>query len=711
LPAPAFNPLRAIPVGDRERLEVDITAIRAGRTWRPAAGRSTLLVDGHLLGVDAGDRLQVFAALRRPMPAHNPGEFDFADHARADGQLSVLRANYPDCVTVLARGAAWSPRRWLGRLRARGDELLASRLTVSRHPLASAILLGERNLLSAERTESFLTTGSIHLLVVSGLHVAILASALFFGMRMGLLPRRMSLLAIGALVVLFALATGGRPPVVRAVVLVLIVIAAKLSGRRAWSFNALAAAAIVVLVMNPADLFRVGVQLSFLAVAALMWIAGFLPRPSTDPLDRLIAASRTWPNRAARWCGRYYWQLTLASAVVWLVCLPLVMARFHLFTPIAVVVGPLLWAPMAVALLAGFGVLVFGWILPPVGEALSHLCDLCCGLLQRGVDWAAGVERGHSWVAGPETWWLAGFYAGLAMLLAFPRIRPPVRWRLGLLAAWILLGLAPVFMTSDDERLRCTFIAVGHGSSVLVELPHGQTVLYDAGGLASPHAAARSIAATLWSRGQTHVDAVVLSHADVDHYNALPELLDRFTVGAIFVSPVMFEQESAALAELQAALAQKDIPVREVYAGDSLATQSATRIEVLHPPRTGVLGSDNANSIVLLIEHRGRKILLPGDLESPGIDDVMAERPLDCDLLMAPHHGSSRSDPPGFAAWSTPDWLVISGGDEADAAQVAAAYTNVGAQVRHTARHGAIEATIAAEGIEVTTFRAGGGEN
>jgi competence protein ComEC len=355
--------------------------------------------------------------------------------------------------------------------------------------------------------------------------------------------------------------------------------------------------------------------------------------------------------------------------------------------------------------------LVIGWILPPVGEALSHLCDLCCGLLQRGVDWAAGVERGHSWVAGPETWWLAGFYAGLAMLLAFPRIRPPVRWRLGLLAAWILLGLAPVFMTSDDERLRCTFIAVGHGSSVLVELPHGQTVLYDAGGLASPHAAARSIAATLWSRGQTHVDAVVLSHADVDHYNALPELLDRFTVGAIFVSPVMFEQESAALAELQAALAQKDIPVREVYAGDSLATQSATRIEVLHPPRTGVLGSDNANSIVLLIEHRGRKILLPGDLESPGIDDVMAERPLDCDLLMAPHHGSSRSDPPGFAAWSTPDWLVISGGDEADAAQVAAAYTNVGAQVRHTARHGAIEATIAAEGIEVTTFRAGGGEN
>ena len=74
-----------------------------------------------------------------------------------------------------------------------------------------------------------------------------------------------------------------------------------------------------------------------------------------------------------------------------------------------------------------------------------------------------------------------------------------------------------------------------------------------------------------------------------------------------------------------------------------------------------MLGRDNANSILLAVEFAGRRILLPGDLESPGIERVMADPPLDCDVLLAPHHGSEQSDPPGFAAWCTPEWVVMSG--------------------------------------------------
>ena len=73
------------------------------------------------------------------------------------------------------------------------------------------------------------------------------------------------------------------------------------------------------------------------------------------------------------------------------------------------------------------------------------------------------------------------------------------------------------------------------------------------------------------------------------------------------------------------------------------------------------MGRDNANSILLPVEYAGRRILLPGDLESPGIERVMADPPLDCDVLLAPHHGSEQSDPPGFAAWSSPEWVVMSG--------------------------------------------------
>jgi competence protein ComEC len=128
-------------------------------------------------------------------------------------------------------------------------------------------------------------------------------------------------------------------------------------------------------------------------------------------------------------------------------------------------------------------------------------------------------------------------------------------------------------------------------------------------------------------------------------------------------------------------------------------------MEVLHPLPRGVAGSDNANSIVLEINYCGKRILLPGDLESPGLEDVLDEEPRDCDCVMAPHHGSLRSNPRGFAAWSTPEWVVISGGYERDLDKVIAAYQTNAASVLHTARDGAVRVTLDREQIRVQSWR------
>ena len=97
-------------------------------------------------------------------------------------------------------------------------------------------------------------------------------------------------------------------------------------------------------------------------------------------------------------------------------------------------------------------------------------------------------------------------------------------------------------------------------------------------------------------------------------------------------------------------------------------------------------------------------MLLPGDLETPGLEDVIAELPYDCDVLMAPHHGSRRSDPPGFAAWSTPEWVVISGGADADA-EVEQTYAAGGAKVLNTGKLGAIEFELGRDQLAASTFR------
>ena len=97
------------------------------------------------------------------------------------------------------------------------------------------------------------------------------------------------------------------------------------------------------------------------------------------------------------------------------------------------------------------------------------------------------------------------------------------------------------------------------------------------------------------------------------------------------------------------------------------------------------------------MEYAERRMLLPGDLESPGLDDLMAELPYDCDILLAPHHGSQRSDPPGFAAWSTPEWVVISGGGGDDIRTVAETYKRAGARVLPTNENGTVRFNICAK--------------
>lgn len=705
IPAGRFDPLRALPTYDRSRLSVRVARARDAAHWQDASGRATLTVNGHLLGVHSGDRLRVFARLSAPRRAANPGEFDIAEHARADRKLCQLWADYPDCVSVIAPAGMPGPFDVIDRMRMAGDRLLWQHLSHERSGLAAAVLLGLREQLEPARTERFLTTGTVHLLAISGLHVGILASLLFLFMRLGLFGQRTSLAAVALLTVGYALLTDAQPPVVRAAIMVLVLCWALWRYRIVSPFNLLAAAALVVLVMNPADLFRTGPQLSFLAMITIFWIGPrIFRRREQDPLDRLIARTRPWPQRMTRNFVRWAWRATLLTAMIWAVLLPLVLTRFHVLSLVALALNPILWLPVAGALFFGFGVLLFGWLVPPLASLCGGVCDGSLAVLETAVDWASRLPGGHVWVAGPNGWWLAVFYAALAFVIAMPRLVPPRRWCVGLVCAWIGVGLGASWLKQSDRQLACTFLSVGHGCAVVVELPDGKTLLYDVGRLGAPYGASRAVAGHLWSRGIHHIDAVVLSHADIDHFNGLPGLLDQFSVGVVYTSPMMFEEESASLTALSQALAEAKVPVVEIQAGDRLSTDEC-RIDVWHPTREGVLDSDNANSVVLSIEYQGRRIMLPGDLESLGLDYLFAEEPYDTDVLLAPHHGSPRSDPPGFAAWSTPEWIVISGGHNDNVARIAQAYERQGGEVLDTAHEGAVTVTVANGELGVTTMR------
>lgn len=712
-PAPPPTPLRTIPKAESCELLLWITAVRDGPAYRPASGWATLDVAGRLDTIQAGDRLRVLAQGARPAPPLNPGEFDFSRHERSRRVSCRLFADLPECVQLLSRGPAWSPRRWLAEIRSGGAAMLRRYIAPERATLASAILLGTREQLDPDRNEGYLVTGTIHILSISGLHVGILAAGFFVLLRRSRVQRGLVLAATAALTIGYAFLTDLEPPIVRASILVVAICWATWLGRTDSGTNALAAAGILVLAWCPASLFQTGPQLSFLAVATMVAFQPLLMRHVTnDPLERLIATTRPWIVRLARRLGSFLWRIWLTGALIWLVSLPLVWKQYNLISPVALVLNFLMWIPVSVAMYAGMGTLVLGSLWPLAGRLCGLACDWALSLMEQlitsGRDWPGS----YTWLAAPPVWWIAIFYMTVGFFTAFPPVRPSRRWLGALLALW----LAAAFLLSSSNGtafvkqrpLVCHFVSVGHGICTLVELPSGRKLLYDAGRTGSPLTGVRPISAVLWSRGIKHLDALVISHADADHFNAIPDLLDRFSVGAIYVSPIMFEDLPPAVKELHDAIVRSGVPIREIYAGQRLAG-GETAIEVLHPPRKGVIGSDNANSIVLKIDNGGRRILLTGDLEPPGLQDVLAEEPLDCDLVLAPHHGSPRSDPGGFADWATPEFVVISGsrslGDIPTIERVKDSFRVRGAEVLHTAEDGCIRVVIARSGLQVTTYR------
>jgi len=715
LNAPPPTPLRAIPGNEQSRLQLELTAIRDGRNWRAARGTCQLTADGHLLDIRAGDTLQVFGQLARPSPPLNPGEFDFAAFARADGRLARLNSAAPDSVIVKSRGRWWFPSNLLDEARSRTQQLVRQMVGPKRAGLAAAILLGDRSGLSFDATEPYLQTGTVHVLVVSGMNVAILAAGLIALMRVGWLPRKVGLAVIIAVVIGYALLTNAEPPVVRAAVLGVAVCAAAWTGRRGVALNVLFGSAIIVLAINPNDLFRAGPQLSFLAVAVLVWLGTWpaVRRLATpNSIESLEAAARPWPARALRWSFAAVQLSLLVSLVISLTALPLVLSQFHIVSPIAVVISPLIAAVVFVTMWSGFLMVLCGWILPPLGLAFGAVCSLFLALLEWIVDVSASVPYGHFWAPGPAWWWLAVFYAGLIAAMVWGRHALPRRWQAAALAAWIVVGLMPPLARGFTRNgLEASFVSVGHGACVLLEGPGGESLLYDAGALGPPEYATQTIASYLWDRGLMRLDGIVISHADIDHYNAVPGLLERFRVGAVYVSPVMFQSFGSSdppggVKLLRAAIDRAGVPIREIWAGNALRVGPEVAVHVLHPPRRGIIGSDNANSITLAVEYGATRMLLPGDLESPGLDDLMAERPYNCDILLAPHHGSRRSDPPGFAAWSRPEWVVVSSGGGDDIEPVRHTYGRAGARVFSTNDVGAIAFRVAPQGnLRFATWR------
>lgn len=626
-----------------------------------------------------GARVRVIGKLRQPRRAGNPGEVDSRALYRRRGITHTMTLDHPDHAVVVAEPSWWSPHALAYAVHVQFHKLVGSRMARDRAAILGATLLGERGNLSHDQRARFVRSGTVHLLVVSGLHVGLLAGAVVIFLRiLGLEPRKAW--AVGAAIaIVYLFVTGLQPSVLRATVMLVV--------------YALGASALVSLAISPGDVAELGFQLSYLSVLGIFVFAPAfkLFKPLT-PSER---ATRGISGRAMNWLGGS----VRASLGVGVCTWPLLVYTVHVLSP--VMVASNLFAAPLLALMLVLGLLTPLAAIPGLGAALAWALSMLAGLLDTLAGGLAAVPYGHLFLPAPAVWWLAGYYALLPLMMILPRLRTPRVAGAALWLMWLCILPASTLMASDGPGpVRMTALDVGQGQCVVIEVPDGPCVVLDCGSTSLGASGERVLAPYLWSRGRGRIDALIISHADADHVNGLPQLFERFPVGVVYVSETFADDETGAA--LLAWLTER-ADVRLLRRGDELELAPRLRMRCLWPDIAWAHGlmntreQRNDGGLVLELQAGPSRVLLPSDVETHGMAGVLPLTPR-ADVVFAPHQGSAVDGLPDMLRRWQPAHVVVSARESFPADSAMQAFTASGAAVWKTWQHGAITFELGADG-------------
>ncbi len=543
---------------------------------------------------------------------------------------------------TVGAGSSGAPRWWPARLGQAMGERIALLFDGETAPFLAAILTGDKSGLREEALSDLSEAGLYHILAVSGMHCGFLLVLLRWLMGR---HRRRLLAGVSALaLVCYALLTGGRPSVVRACVMLLFLLIAPLFGRQSDGPTSLLTALALILAANPFAAASVGLQLSFGAMAGILWVTPRLYRTLTGEGKHgrgfhytAIGFSTTMGALVLTvpLSGYYFGTLPLVSPVSNLLCL---------------------WAAGAV-FLTGAAALAVGTLIPPLGPVVSWVPAVLVRYLLWAAHLLAGLPGHAVYFANPYLkYWLA--FAYLLFALAYlPRQKGRRKYALAaVLAALTLAVTVHLGNRRYGSDLDAVMLDVGQGQCVLLA-SRGRFALADCGSGSSWYSAGGIAADHLMSLGCRRLDYLILTHYDSDHVNGVPVLLSRLEVGEL-LAPEDGDDAGAQNAVLSAARAH-GTPVRFVRSREELSLGGAS-LTIL-PPVGGP--GDNERGLALLASAGEEDLLITGDMNAAAEKRLLAAWDLpDIEYLAAGHHGSRHSTSEALLDALTPETVCISVG-------------------------------------------------
>jgi competence protein ComEC len=703
---------------DLEAQAVEVLTPDVSR-MQPLDGGLRLTLSGDALLLHCGDVVEMPLRLRTAEVYRDPGAWSYSDQLLSEGigvmasakssQVIVVHQAQPTLRCRLYAAQAWAAKRMQGYVESAVNHGLprSAQLHSEDAAMLNAMLFGDRTHLTQALRTAFERTGTFHLFVVSGLHVALLAAGLFWLLRRLRLPEGWAVVVAIAGASCYAALTGFGVPAQRALLMTSIYLIARWIDREITALNALGAAALVVLIVDPRAMFEASFQMTFLVILAIAGVAVPLSerwiRPHLRALDHLevvdldahlqpqLAQFRVRLRMACGLSGELV-HVRLRHGPVWVLragywvadallfgvaaelCMVLPMAMyFHRATllalPLNLVDIPLLSVLLCVAILMFLCTLVSAWLAAVPGAVTALLLHAMRFSVERFQHAAIADVR----TPAPGT--VAVAVACGLIAVACAGLRAGRRWALGVgMVAAVMVPVVVLWPERPVVRagaLEVTALDVGQGDSLLVVSPEGTTMLVDAGGpvgrggqasAASWDVGEEVVAPYLWSRRIRRLDVVMLSHAHSDHMGGMPAVLRDFRPRELWIS--VEPGDSAALRALLKEAREQGITVRHFHAGDAFGW-SDVRATVLAPEAEySNAGSPvNDDSLVMRIDYGRSSVLLEGDAQAPSEAAMVAHgRAAPVTLLKVGHHGSRTSTNAGFLAAVAPRDAVISVG-------------------------------------------------